>query len=192
MEQELFTMDELVQHFSIDRVHKAGAKFDYEKAKWFNQQYIQKTDNVRLATLVQPFIADKNISIDHAKLVAIIGLVKERLHLLSEFWEQASFFFVRPETIDTAAIQAKWNDIIEQFFVLLAQKWSAATDWNHDAIEEIFNGAIAESGIKKGEAMLPLRVMLVGGKFGPGVFAIAEQIGKAETLGRIDAALKQL
>lgn len=192
MEQELFTMDELVQHFSIDRVHKAGAKFDYEKAKWFNQQYIQKTDNVRLATLVQPFIADKNISIDHAKLVAIIGLVKERLHLLSEFWEQASFFFVRPETIDTAAIQAKWNDTIEQFFVLLAQKMSAATDWNHDAIEEIFNGAIAESGIKKGEAMLPLRVMLVGGKFGPGVFAIAEQIGKAETLGRIYAALKQL
>jgi glutamyl-tRNA synthetase len=121
-----------------------------------------------------------------------MGLVKERLHLLSEFWDQASFFFVRPETIDVTAIQAKWNDTTRQFFVLLAQKLGAAADWNHDALEEVFNGAIAESGTKKGEAMLPLRVMLVGGKFGPGVFAIAEQIGKAETVGRIDAALKQL
>lgn len=190
MEQELFTKEELVQHFSIDRVHKAGAKFDYEKAKWFNQQYIHKTDNARLAELVQPFIADKNVAIEPSKLATVIGLVKERLHLLSEFWEQASFFFVRPETIDTAAIQAKWNDTTKQFFVLLAQKFSATNDWSHDTIELVFNEAVAEAGIKKGEAMLPLRVMLVGGKFGPGVFAIAEQIGREETAGRIEKAIE--
>jgi len=192
MEQEIFSKEELVQHFSIARVHKGGAKFDYEKAKWFNHQYIQKTDNAVLASLVHPFIGDKNITIDTDKLRTVIGLVKERLHLLSEFWSQASFFFIRPETIDTNAIQAKWNELTKQFFVLLAQKFAASTDWNHDSIELVFNETVAESGIKKGEAMLPFRVMLVGGKFGPGVFAIAEQIGNSETVARIEKALSLL
>jgi glutamyl-tRNA synthetase len=192
MEQELFSKEELVQHFSIERVHKGGAKFDYEKAKWFNHQYIQLTDNTRLAELVQPFIADKMPLVENDKLATVFGLIKERLHLLSEFWEQASFFFVRPETIDTEAIQAKWNDNTKQFFVLLSQKFSTTSVWNHDSIELVFNEAVAEAGIKKGEAMLPMRVMLVGGKFGPGVFAIAEQIGKEETVGRIENAISIL
>jgi glutamyl-tRNA synthetase len=192
LEQEIFSRDELVQHFSIERIHHGGAKFDLEKAKWFNHQYIQKADNSRLAELIQPFMADKNVEIEAQKLAIVIGLVKERLHLLSEFWEQASFFFIRPETIDTNAIQAKWNDTLKQFFVLLTQKFSTAVDWNHDTIELVFNEAIMEVGIKKGEAMLPLRVMLVGGKFGPGVFAIAEQIGKEETVERIKTALSIL
>jgi glutamyl-tRNA synthetase len=192
LEQEVFSKEELIQHFSIERVHKGGAKFDYEKAKWFNHQYIQKSENSRLAELVQPFISDKNIAIDKDKLARVFALIKERLHLLSEFWEQAGFFFVRPETIDKEAIQAKWNDVIRQFFILLSQKFTASTDWSHDNIEVLFNAAVAESGIKKGEAMLPLRVMLVGGKFGPGVFAIAEEIGKEETVIRIEAALKQM
>lgn len=192
LEQELFSIDELVQHFSIERVHHGGAKFDYEKAKWFNQQYIQKADNARLAELVRPFIADKEVSITDDKLATIIGLVKERIHLLSEFWEQASFFFVRPNSIDTATLQPKWNDTIKSFFVSLAQKLSAENEWNQESIEAIFNETVAAAGIKKGEAMLPLRVMLVGGKFGPGVFIIAEQIGKDETVARIEKAISIL
>lgn len=189
LEQEIFSLDELVQHFSIERVHHGGAKFDYEKAKWFNGQYIQKTDNTKLGELIKPFIANNNVAIDDSKLATVIGLVKERLHLLTEFWEQASFFFVRPETIDTAALQPKWNDTIKGFFVSLAQNLSAVNDWNQESIEAAFNETVAAVGIKKGEAMLPLRVMLVGGKFGPGVFIIAEQIGKEETVARIEKAI---
>lgn len=191
LEQELFTKEELVQHFSIDRVHKGGAKFDFEKAKWFNHQYIQKADNARLAGLLQPFLPE-GLVIETAQLVAVLALVKERLHLLSEFWEQASFFFVRPTNIDTQAIQAKWNDNTQQFFSLLAQQLGTINDWQQDAIETLFNETVVSAGIKKGEAMLPLRVMLVGGKFGPGVFAIAEQIGQAETIARISSALALL
>jgi glutamyl-tRNA synthetase len=192
LEQELFSKEQLVQHFSIERVHKGGAKFDYEKAKWFNHQYIQKTDNARLAELMLPFIANKEVTIGVEKLAVVIGLVKERLHLLSEFWEQASFFFVRPTTIDTSAIQAKWNDDTKQFFETLAANFSTQNDWGQDNIEAIFNETLAAIGIKKGDAMLPLRIMLVGGKFGPGVFAIAEQIGKEETIARVQYALSVL
>ncbi|HTN16514.1 MAG TPA: glutamate--tRNA ligase [Chitinophagaceae bacterium] len=191
LEQEIFSMEELVQHFSIDRVHKGGAKFDYEKAKWFNQQYIQKTDNARLAALLQPFLADKG-TIDNGQLLTVIGLVKDRMHLLSEFWDQASYFFVRPETIDIAALQAKWNDKTYRFFVALAEKYAGLGEWTPAAIEAVFNELVAETGIKKGEVMLPLRIMLVGGKFGPGVFDIAAQIGSGETKERINGALARL
>ncbi|MBL7712371.1 MAG: glutamate--tRNA ligase [Chitinophagaceae bacterium] len=191
LEQEIFSMEELIQHFSIDRVHKGGAKFDYEKAKWFNQQYIQKTDNARLAELLQPFLSGK-ATIGNEQLKTVIGLVKDRMHLLSEFWDQASYFFVRPETIDTAALQAKWNDNTRNFFVALAEKYSSLAEWTSASIEAAFNGLVTETGIKKGEVMLPLRIMLVGGKFGPGVFDIAALIGSHETKERIGGALARL
>jgi glutamyl-tRNA synthetase len=191
LEQEIFSKEELIQHFSIDRVHKGGAKFDYEKAKWFNQQYIQQTDNARLAELLQPFIAGKG-NINSDQLVTVVGLVKDRLHLLSEFWEQASYFFIRPETIDTAALQAKWNETTRHFFELLMEKLSVLSDWTPGVIETAFNELVTETGIKKGEVMLPLRIMLVGGKFGPGVFDIAAQIGNRETNERIREALGKL
>lgn len=191
LEQEIFSMEELIQHFSIDRVHKGGAKFDYEKAKWFNQQYIQKTDNARLAVFLQPFLTGKG-NIPAEQLETVIGLVKDRMHLLSEFWDQASYFFTRPETIDRAALQAKWNDNTRNFFVALAEKYSGLAEWTSASIETAFNELVAETGIKKGEVMLPLRIMLVGGKFGPGVFDIAALIGSNETKERISGALAWL
>jgi glutamyl-tRNA synthetase len=192
VEQELFSMEEMAALFSMDRVHKGGAKFDYEKAKWFNHQYIQKTDNVQLAELIKPQLADKNIIATDQKLIQVIALVKERCHLLNEFWEQSYFFFVTPQTIDTAAIQAKWSDTAKSFFQSLQTNFIASADWSHDNIETIFNNTIIDAGIKKGEAMLPFRIMLVGGKFGPGVFAIAELIGKEETIKRLQNALASL
>lgn len=192
VEQELFSMEEMAAIFSMDRVHKGGAKFDYEKAKWFNHQYIQKADNAQLAELIKPVLADKNVTVADEKLVQVISLVKERCHLLSEFWQQSYFFFTTPETIDMAAIQAKWNDATKSFFQSLQEIFTTAVEWSHDNIEVLFNNAVAAAGIKKGEAMLPFRIMLVGGKFGPGVFAIAELIGQAETIKRLQNALASL
>lgn len=190
--RELFSLEELITHFDISRVNKSGAIFDFEKAKWFNHQYIQQQTAAQLIPLVKPTLAAHEVATDDATIEKVIGLIKERLTLLPDFWEQGSFFFKRPETIDTSAIQAKWNDNTRAFFTALAAQWEGLADWSHDALEAGFNELVAAQGLKKGEAMLPLRIMLVGGKFGPGVFDIAAVIGKTETVARIQSALGSL
>ncbi len=191
-EQELFSLDELIQHFNIERVHKGGAKFDFEKAKWFNHQYIQKTDTALLAQLALPYIQQHGCQPDVALVENIVPLIKERCTLLSDFWAQGHFFFATPEQIEIGAIKDKWNEAKQQFFAAWSAQLSAITTWTDAALEQSFNDAITASGMKKGDAMLPLRIMLVGGKYGPGVFHIAEVIGQAETQKRIQNALAQL
>jgi len=190
--QEIFSLDELVQKFSIDRVHKGGAKFDYEKAKWFNHQYIQHSADGKLLPLVKPYFEKEAIAVDDSYLQKVIGLIKERCTLLPDFVQQGRFFFVTPHDIDLPSIQAKWDEKKKNFF----ESWLAGLDsidsWEHTAIEQHFNSMLDQHGLKKGDVLLPLRVMLVGGKYGPGVFVIAEMIGKAETGLRIKNVLSQL
>jgi glutamyl-tRNA synthetase len=191
-EQELFSMEELIAKFSIERIHKGGAKFDYEKAKWFNQQYIVRKENYELVPLVKPFIEQHNVVVDEKQLEIIIGLIKERCHLLSDFWEQGHFFFKTPGTYNTAVIADKWNQEKKNFFQTWADSLSTVSDWTHSNIEKHFDQHLATSGLKKGELLLPLRIMLVGDKYGPGVFQIAEVIGREETARRADIVLHQL
>jgi glutamyl-tRNA synthetase len=191
VEQEIFSLEELCELFSMERVHKGGAKFDYEKAKWFNHQHILRADNDRLADLAEPFFKDENITTDKATLSTVIGMIKERCHLLSDFVEQGRFFFEAPKQLDLESIKGKWNEQKTAFF----QSWMKVldeTELNHEALEASFGNLATETGIKKGELMLPLRIMLVGGKFGPGVFDIVALIGKEETKNRINTALEQL
>lgn len=185
VEQELFTTDELVERFSLDRVHKGGAKFDFEKAKWFNHQYIQKTDDSKLAHLALPWFVEKGINPDVPLLIKVVGLVKERCTLLSDFWHQGYYFFVRPDAFDVNAVMEKWSDAKRQFFTELAARYSEMAHWDHAATEQVFNELATKYGLKKGDVMLPYRIMLVGGKYGPGVFVIADLIGKEETVARI-------
>jgi glutamyl-tRNA synthetase len=205
-EQEIFSLDELIAQFSIDRVHKAGAKFDYEKAKWFNQQWIQKTDNEKLATLVKPFLDAAHIEVhEWAYLVKVIGSVKERCHLLPDFVMQSVFYFKAPETIDIASIQSKWNTDKQDFFTALANDYEkfissneslteSSNDFPKDAIslETHFKNLAAERPIKLGELLLAFRIMLVGGKFGPGVFEIVEAIELKDAIQRIRKSLSLL
>jgi len=188
-EQEIFSMDELIKQFSIERVHKGGAKFDYEKAKWFNHQYIQRKDNKELLSLVKPYIVNKGITATDAYLEQVIGLIKDRCTLLPDFWEQGHFFFHTPDSIDTAAIKEKWNEPKAQFFTSWLNALQTLSTWDHTTLEQSFNDQLHAAGLKKGDIMLPLRIMLVGGKYGPGVFTIAEMIGKDETIKRITTAL---
>ena len=190
--QELFTMNELVQRFSINRVHKGGAKFDYEKAKWFNNQYIQQLDAQSLLPLVRPFLADKGVEAADDYLVQVIGLVKERCTLLTDFWEQSHFFFTAPAQPDLDAIRPKWNEKLAGFFAALPDSWNSADEWIAAALEQEFTALVAQHGVKKGEVMLPLRIMLVGGKFGPGVFDIAALIGPEACRNRVSMALEGL
>jgi glutamyl-tRNA synthetase len=189
-EQELFSIDELIQKFSIERVHKGGAKFDFEKAKWFNHEWIKKLDVGSLKLQVGKLFKEKGVEInDDEKLDRIINLVKDRCTLLSDFWQQSSFFFVTPAEFDVNAVKPKWNEAKNDFFIALTEELNATPDWQSAFIEAAFKQVAAEKNIKPGELQLPFRIMLVGGKFGPPVFDIAEVIGKDETISRINAAL---
>ncbi len=192
-EQELFSMKELIEKFSIERVHKGGAKFDYEKAKWFNHEWIKKTPNEILIPEVKIRLEGKGIAItDIEFLKKAIGLIKDRCTLLTDFHTQIHFFFQAPMEIDTASILPKWNAAKNQFFSELVRTYQLVTYWNATETENALKEIAAAHQLKPGELMLPLRIMLVGGKFGPAVFEIAELIGKEETVKRIKHALNIL
>jgi glutamyl-tRNA synthetase len=190
--QEIFSLEELTQKFDISRVHKGGAKFDFEKAKWFNHQYIQTKTDQELAQLVLPFLKEKEITTNEEFLEKFVGLLKDRCYLLTDFLEQGNFFFSAPLTWDFTGIKDKWNSSKTSFFENWASDLDSITDWEHKSIELHFTDQLAASGLKKGDALLPLRIFLVGGKYGPGVFQIAELLGPDETRSRITNALKRL
>jgi glutamyl-tRNA synthetase len=192
-DQEIFSMTELIEKFSIDRVHKGGAKFDYEKAKWFNATWIKNADNAYLASLVQPYFDEAGIKVqDQTYLEKIIGITKERCILLPDFITQAGFYFAAPTQIDTASIASKWDDNKKNFFEALCVAFENSNTTDPLALENIFKELTASHGLKPGELMLPMRIMLVGGKFGPGVFEIAATIGISDAVARIKHALTLL
>ena len=190
-EQEIFSLEELVQKFSIDRVHRAGAKFDYEKAKWFNHEWIKRLTAEHLRPAVRAVFENKGILVnDDLFLNKVIEAVKDRCSLLTDFYDQAKFFFNAPEDLDVAAVKPKWNSDKEEFFKSLIEEFEALPDWQSAFIEAAFKAIATNKNIKPGELQLPFRIMLVGGKFGPPVFDIAELIGKSETKKRITTALE--
>lgn len=191
-EQELFTLDELVAKFSIERVHKGGAKFDYEKAKWFNHQYIQKLPGMAIVKLIKPYLSEEGIEAEDSYIARVADMIKERCTLLPDFVTQGYFFFKTPKEIDIPAIADKWNDSKKTLFSGYIDMLNSLSTWDVASIEQAFNEQVLQQGIKKGEVMLPLRIMLVGGKFGPAVFDIAEMIGKEETINRISKVINTL
>lgn len=188
-DQEIFSMEDLISKFSIERISKAGAKFDFEKAKWYNHEWIKETSAEHIAPFIKKEFADRGIEIhSEGYLEQVIGLVKDRCTLLTDFITQSVYFFVSPTEYDVAAVKPKWNEEKSSFFntftTLLSDSITAAE------LEEKFKSLAAEHQLKPGELMLPFRIMLVGGKFGPGVFDIAVQLGAEETSGRIKKALE--
>ncbi|MBO9592464.1 MAG: glutamate--tRNA ligase [Niabella sp.] len=189
-EQELFSLDELISKFSIDRVHSSGAKFDYEKAKWYNHEWIKKLAPEELAARVKDVLAARGLSVsDDRLLLKIVQLVKDRATLLTDFYDQTAYFFKTPESVDITAIQPKWNEAKQLFFTEVIRNYELAGDWKAETLENNFKEIAAANQLKPGEVMLPLRIMLVGGKFGPHVFDIAEILGKEETIKRIQHTL---
>lgn len=189
-EKELFSLDELVQAFSIERVHSGGAKFDYEKAKWFNHEWIKTMPAAQLKERVKEQLEVHQIPVtNESLLLQVIDLVKERCMLLPDFVQQAGFFFQAPQQPDMSAAKAKWTPEKTAFFQLYSDKLNEIGDWAAAPLEQLFKDLATEKNIKAGELQLPFRLMLVGGKFGPPVFDIAALIGKAETQERIARAL---
>ncbi|WP_126972982.1 glutamate--tRNA ligase [Gynurincola endophyticus] len=188
-DQEIFSLDELISKFSLDRVHKAGAKFDFEKAKWFNHEWIKKTDAKKLVALVAPLLEKEGIQTDPDFLEKVIQLVKERCTFLTDFVGQSRFFFETPSAYDNAAVQPKWNAEKQAFFTGMVTDFKSFEPFEATALEAHFKNKATEKGLKPGDVMMPMRIMLVGGKFGPGVFEIAETVGRTETIVRMEKAL---
>ncbi|MBL7766023.1 MAG: glutamate--tRNA ligase [Chitinophagaceae bacterium] len=192
-EKELFSMDELISSFSMERVHKHGAKFDFEKAKWFNHEWIKHSTEEHLLPQVKKHLQQANIPVgDDDKLSNIIALVKDRCTLLHDFVQQTGYFYQSPASYDLESIQPKWSAEKKDFFESLMLRFKDLPDFKMQTIEESFKALAAEKNIKVGELQLPFRIMLVGGKFGPGVFQIAELIGKEAVEMRVGAVLGQL
>lgn len=189
-EQEIFSKEELIEKFSIEKVHKGGAKFDFEKAKWFNHEWIKKLAVGHYQSPVKEIFESKGINInDDAYFTKVLELVKERCTLLPDFYEQAHFFFETPAVYDEAAVKPKWDAAKKDHFTTLINKYAALQTWTIAEIENSFKELATENNIKVGELQMIFRVMLVGSKMGPGVFVIAEAVGKEETMKRIEKAL---
>ena len=190
-EQELFSLEELVEKFDLNRVHKAGAKFDPEKNKWFNHHYLQMQSDESLAKSYAPFLELKGISISEERLTKLVSLIKERANFVSEFWSLSDYFFEAPISYDEKATK-NWKedtgDLMKQLIVVL----EGVEDFSSEKMETIVKDWMAENEIGMGKIMQPFRLSLVGALKGPHLFDIAAFIGKQETINRIQNAISVL
>ena len=191
-DQELFSMQELIDQFSLDRVSKSGAKFDYEKGKWFNNRYLQLKDNEEIATLFQQILLDKDIVEENEKLEKIVSLVKERANFVNELWGQSSFFFVAPTEYDAKTVQKRWKAETPAQMLELKELLLGITDFTAEKTEEIVKDWIAAKEYNMGGIMNAFRLSVVGEPKGPHMFDIIAIIGKDETVKRIDNAVNSI
>lgn len=188
-EQELFSLEELIEEFDLKRVNKAGAKFDPEKTKWFQQQHLQNSDNKILTEQFKKILKEKNISTS-LDIQNIVTTVKERAVFVKDLWELSEFYFVSPSEYEEKAIKKAWKEDTAILMHELTRILSDINDFSESHVSSIVKGWIIGKEISFGKIMMPLRIALVGSLQGPDLFQIASIIGKDETIKRIVNAIK--
>ncbi|RKD92474.1 glutamate--tRNA ligase [Mangrovibacterium diazotrophicum] len=188
-EQEFFSMEELIENFSLDRVVKSGARFDPEKAKWFNRHYLQEKSNEELTKLFKPVLAAKGVSIADEMVTRIIAIIKERCEFVTDLWEQGNYFFQAPESYDDKTVKKKWKEETPAMLNEIVELFKGLNDWNATAVKEEFSNFMNAKGWGFGVIMVPIRLALVGSSQGADLFDIFEIIGKEETISRIEKAV---
>ena len=191
-ERELFSMEELVEAFTIERVNKSGARFDPDKAKWFNQQHLMLKADSELAALYMEELKKKNINADEAYVGKVTAMVKERVSFVSELWEQSAFFFEAPIEYDAKVVKKRWKGDVPAFMSDLCPELEKVSSWVADDIKAAISAQIEAKGLGFGLVMNAFRLALVGGGFGPDLMTIAEMIGKEETIKRIAYAVEHI
>ena len=190
--QEVFSMDELIESFSLERVGKAGAKFDPDKAKWFNQQYLRARSNEELAEKVKPVLEENGVQVSDKFIAGACGLMKERASFVPELYTNGKFLYERPVELDEKTLRKKWGDDSEQLVNELKKRFSELEEFNAPSLEAAFKKFLEEKELKMG-AMLPLlRVLVTGQGMGPSMFAIMELLGAKETFDRMDLGIKMI
>ena len=191
-EQEIFSMQELIDAFSLDRVSKSGAKFDYEKGKWFNHQYIQLKSDDEIADIFQRFLVEKDIIEDTEKLEKIVSLTKERVNFVNELWAQTSFFFIAPMMYDEKTVQKRWKEDTPDQMRELISILEDISDFSAEQTETIVKDWIAAKEYNMGAIMNAFRLSIVGESKGPHMFDIITLLGKDETIERLKKAIETI
>jgi glutamyl-tRNA synthetase len=190
-DKEIYTLEELVAAFDLNRVHKAGAKFDPEKNKWFNHQYLIKQNDADLAKAFTPILKEKELIVDPITVTKIVSLIKERASFVSEFWELSELFFVPPISYDEKATK-NWKTDTPALMEELISVLKEISDFTSVHIETTVKDWMTKNEIGMGKIMQPFRLSLVGALKGPHLFDIVEVIGKEETVKRIEKAIATL
>lgn len=187
--REIMSKEELIESFSFERVNKSGAKFDPEKTKWFNQQYLRKKTDEELADAVMPILKEKGIQKDKEFVVEFCRLVKEKAHFITEFYELGTYFFEAPSSYDEKVMAKKWNPEAKDLFTKLVSKFEAISTWDSHTLHETFQSA--QTDIGKLDMQL-LRVLTTGVAGGAQLFDLLALLGKEEVLTRLKTALGKL
>ena len=185
-EQEILSMDELIKLFSLNKISKSGAKFDPEKAKWFNHQYMQKRSTDFLAASFNQELQEKGLNISIEKVEKIVNLVKERVNFLSEFWNQSHYFFEAPQEYDQQVMKKRWKEDTPQHLQAIAGILSSVSPFDKVAAHDKVIAYIQTNELNMGQIMNCIRLALVGEAKGPDLFEIMDFLGIEEVLGRID------
>lgn len=188
-DQEIMSMDELINLFSLEHCSKSGAKFNYEKGKWFNHQYIQLKSNKEVAELFTPYLQEHNVTASADYVEIVVGLVKERVNFVKELWDQSSFFFQAPSTYDEKTVKKRWKEDTPAQLTELVAVLGNISDFSSHNQEEIVKAWIEEKGYHLGNIMNAFRLAVVGESKGPHMFDITAAIGKDETIVRLKKAV---
>jgi len=191
-DREIFSLDELVAGFSLERINKSGARFDPVKAKWFNHIYIQRKTNNQLAMEFREILRTKGYHYDINRLEILAGLVRERISFVKDMWDETSFFFSPPEAYNEEAVRKRWKEESPAILNDIAGVLGTTEDFSTESVEEKIKNLIAAKGYNNGTAMHSLRLVLVGELRGPGIFDIISWLGREETLSRISRGIEAL
>lgn len=192
---EIMSMDELIQKFSFDRCSRSGAKFDFEKGKWFNHHYLQQIDNEKLAQMFIPVLKSEGVDTDKFTseyITRVVALVKDRINFVKDLWAQSKFFFVEPVDYDAKAVKKRWSEQMPLILSDLIDILKSIEDFSSASQEQIVLAWIAEHGYHLGNVMNAFRLTVVGECKGPHMFDITELLGKEETIRRIELGIERI
>ena len=191
-EQEMFTLDELVEQFDITKCSKAGARFDYQKGIWFNHEYILRKSNEEISKLFAPIVAGNGIDESMERITKVVSMMKDRVSFVKELWPLCSFFFIPPTEYDEKTVRKRWKENSAQVMGELAEMLEGIDDFSLENQEHIVMAWVESKGYKLGDVMNAFRLTLVGEGKGPGMFDISAFLGKEETLRRLRRAIEVL
>ena len=191
-EQEILSMDDLIKMFKIEHISKSGAKFNVEKAKWFNHEYMQMHSDEDVAAMFQPILDEHGIKADHDYVVKVCGMMKERINFISEMWDTTSYFFVAPTEYDPAAIKKRWKAGMTTHMAKVIEILNTVP-FEYDAIHKaLLDDYIVGNGLNMGQVMNSLRLAVVGRTVGPDMLTLVMMLGKDETIRRVQRAIETI
>jgi glutamyl-tRNA synthetase len=191
-EQEIFNIEQLIESFSLERVGKAGARFDPDKTKWFNHQYLKTKSDSELSQLFLSLLKQKGINKPLEFVEATVKLLKERAVFVNDFWEQGFYFFIPPEKYDSEEVRKRWSADIPVHLSELAVRFKALPLFTSEGIKSLVHNYSEEKGANFGNLMNCLRLCIVGSSMGPDLVTLCEMLGSDETISRIEKAVREI